>query len=132
VRQSDVGNGQCVCGKKARRLRNLPSDAVVYHSAITQGLADWVAAKARAKQYCWDLTPRQREVVQLVAEGRSINEIADILNVSHKTLEFHKHRIMECFHPKSNADLVLFALDRGIIHRPSRETAKTKTPSTEE
>ena len=90
---------------------------------------DWVEAKARARQYYRDLTPRQREVVQLFAEGRSMKEIADILDVSHKTVEFHKHQVMEQFNLNSNADLVLFALDRGIIHRPSQEGTKPRSTS---
>jgi DNA-binding NarL/FixJ family response regulator len=77
---------------------------------------DWAAAKARARQYYRDLTPRQRDVVQLFAEGRSMKEIADILSVSHKTVEFHKHQVMELFNLSSNADLVLFALQHGLIH----------------
>ena len=76
---------------------------------------DWVATKARARQFSRDLTKRQREVVQLLAEGRPIKEIAAILNLSEKTVEFHKHHVMEAFHIKSNADLVLFGLKRGLI-----------------
>ena len=78
---------------------------------------DWAATKARARQYYRDLTPRQRDVVQLFAEGRSMKEIADILSVSHKTVEFHKHQVMELFNLNSNADLVLFALRHGLIHQ---------------
>jgi len=44
-----------------------------------------------------------------------LKEIAAILNLSEKTVEFHKHHIMEAFNLKSNADLVLFALKRGLI-----------------
>ncbi len=76
---------------------------------------DWVAAKARARQFSKDLTRRQRDVVQLFAEGRSIKEMAEILSLSEKTVEFHKHHIMEAFNIKSNADLVLFGLKRGLI-----------------
>ena len=76
---------------------------------------DWVAAKARARQFSTDLTKRQRDVVQLFAEGRPIKEIAAVLNLSEKTVEFHKHHIMEAFNLKSNADLVLFALKKGLI-----------------
>jgi DNA-binding NarL/FixJ family response regulator len=61
------------------------------------------------------LTQRQSDVVQLSAEGRPIKEIAGILNLSEKTVEFHKHHIMEAFGLKSNAALVLFALKRGLI-----------------
>jgi DNA-binding NarL/FixJ family response regulator len=76
---------------------------------------DWVAAKARARQFSRDLTKRQRDVVQLFAEGRPMKEIAAILNLSEKTVEFHKHHVMEAFNIKSNADLVLFGLKRGLI-----------------
>ncbi|HTB92289.1 MAG TPA: response regulator transcription factor [Candidatus Sulfotelmatobacter sp.] len=76
---------------------------------------DWVEAKARGRQYSKELSPRQREVVQLFGEGRSLKEIADLLNLSEKTVEFHKHHIMESFRIKSNADLVLFALKHGLI-----------------
>jgi DNA-binding NarL/FixJ family response regulator len=76
---------------------------------------DWVALKARARQFSRDLTKRQRDVVQLFAEGRSIREIAGILDLSEKTVEFHKHHIMEAFNIKNNADLVLFGLKRGLI-----------------
>jgi DNA-binding NarL/FixJ family response regulator len=76
---------------------------------------DWVAAKARVRQFSKELTVRQCDVVQLYAEGRSIKEIGAILNLSEKTVEFHKHHIMEAFDLKSNAALVLFALKRGLI-----------------
>jgi DNA-binding NarL/FixJ family response regulator len=76
---------------------------------------DWVARKALAKQYSKNMTARQREVVQLFAEGRPMKEIAGLLDLSEKTVEFHKHHIMESFHLRTNADLVLFALKHGLI-----------------
>jgi DNA-binding NarL/FixJ family response regulator len=76
---------------------------------------DWVAAKARARQFSKELTRRQCDVVQLFAEGHPMKEIAGVLNLSEKTVEFHKHHIMEAFNLKSNADLVLFALKRHLI-----------------
>jgi DNA-binding NarL/FixJ family response regulator len=76
---------------------------------------DWVEAKARARQYSTEMTPRQRDIVQLFAEGRPMKEIAGLLQLSQKTVEFHKHHIMVSFNFKSNADLVLFALNRGLI-----------------
>jgi DNA-binding NarL/FixJ family response regulator len=76
---------------------------------------NWAVRKARAQQFAKELTPRQREVVQLLAEGRPMKEIADILKVSEKTVMFHKYHIMESFNLKSNADLVLFALKQGLI-----------------
>ena len=76
---------------------------------------DWAAAKSRARQFTKELTLRQREIVQLYAEGRSIKEIAGLLNLSEKTVEFHKHHVMEAFHLKSNAGLILYALKQGLI-----------------
>jgi DNA-binding NarL/FixJ family response regulator len=76
---------------------------------------DWVAAKARARQFSKELTKRQRDFVQLFAEGRPMKEIAAVLDLSEKTVEFHKHHIMEVFNLKSNADLVLFGLKHGLI-----------------
>ena len=76
---------------------------------------DWVATKSRARQFSKALTPRQRDVVQMCAEGRPIKQIAECLDLSEKTVEFHKHHIMESFNLRSNADLVLFALKQGLI-----------------
>jgi DNA-binding NarL/FixJ family response regulator len=76
---------------------------------------DWVATKGRARQFSKDLTQRQREIVQLFAEGRPIKQIAGVLNLSEKTVEFHKHHIMEAFNLRSNADLVLFAVKQGLV-----------------
>jgi DNA-binding NarL/FixJ family response regulator len=76
---------------------------------------DWAEAKARARQFSKDLTPRQRDIVQLFGEGRPMKEIAALLNLSEKTVEFHKHHIMVSFNLKNNADLVLFALNHGLI-----------------
>jgi len=80
---------------------------------------DWVASRSRARQFTKELTPRQREVVQLYAEGRSMKEIAGLLNLSEKTVEFHKHHVMEAFHLKSNAGLILYALKQGLISADS-------------
>jgi DNA-binding NarL/FixJ family response regulator len=79
---------------------------------------DWVERKARVQQFSKTLTGRQRDVVQLFAEGRSIKQIAGQLNISEKTIEFHKYHIMRSFNLKSNADLVLFALEHGLISMP--------------
>ena len=60
------------------------------------------------------LTPRQREVLQLVAEGRGTKEIATILSVSVKTVEFHRSRIMQQLDIHSTADLTKYAITHGI------------------
>jgi DNA-binding NarL/FixJ family response regulator len=76
---------------------------------------DWVATKARARQFSKEMTPRQREIVQMFAEGQPMKQIAGLLNLSEKTVEFHKHHIMVAFNLRSNADLILFALKKRLI-----------------
>ena len=60
------------------------------------------------------LSSRQREVLQLLAEGHSVKEIAFILNISAKTVEYHKYRMMEDLDAKTTADLIRFAVKQGI------------------
>jgi len=61
------------------------------------------------------LTPRQREILQLLAEGRSAKEIADMLGISARTVEFHKYQMMETQGLKNNAELLHFAIKHGIV-----------------
>jgi len=76
---------------------------------------NWAVREARAQQASKELTRRQQEVLQLLAEGRPMKEVAGILKVSEKTIMFHKYHIMETFHLKNNAELVLFAVRRHLI-----------------
>lgn len=61
------------------------------------------------------LTPRQREVLQLVAEGRSRKEIASALSISVKTVEFHKATLMRELNLRTVADFTLYAIEHGMI-----------------
>jgi len=61
------------------------------------------------------LTERQREVLQLLAEGKSMKEVASVLNLTIRTVAFHKYRIMEVLHAKSNAELVQYAIRNHVI-----------------
>lgn len=61
------------------------------------------------------ISPRQREILQLLAEGKSGKEIASILNISARTVEFHKYRMMEQLHIKTSAELVQYAVKHGIV-----------------
>ena len=61
------------------------------------------------------LTPRQREILQLVAEGRTAREIAGVLGISRKTVEFHKASIMRLLRLRTTAELTRYALAHGII-----------------
>jgi len=61
------------------------------------------------------LTPRQREIVQLVAEGRSAKEIAASLSISTRTVEFHKYQMMETLGLHTNSELIHFAIKHGLV-----------------
>ena len=67
--------------------------------------------KSRSKT----LTPRQREVVQLLAEGKSMKEVASVLNVTPRTIAFHKYRVMEELNLKTTAELIQFAIKSRIL-----------------
>jgi DNA-binding NarL/FixJ family response regulator len=62
------------------------------------------------------LTPREREVVQLLAEGKTSKEVAVALNLSVKTTETHRTNIMRKLDLHSVADLTLYAVRNGIVH----------------
>jgi len=62
------------------------------------------------------LSPRQREVLQLLAEGKSAKEVASILCISPRTVEFHKYRIMEELGLSTSAELVQYSIKHGIIN----------------
>jgi DNA-binding NarL/FixJ family response regulator len=61
------------------------------------------------------LTPRQLEVLQLLAEGHSAKEMAAILNISPRTAEFHKYRMMEALEIRTTAELIQYAVKHGLV-----------------
>jgi len=61
------------------------------------------------------LTDRQRQVLQLLAEGRSMKEVAYVLKMTPRTVAFHKYRIMERLRLRTNSDLVQYAIHEHLI-----------------
>jgi len=72
-------------------------------------------ARADATPPAGRLTPRQREILQLLAEGRSAKEIATTLGISARTVEFHKYQMMEALRVHNSAELVYHAIKLGIV-----------------
>ena len=62
-----------------------------------------------------ELTTRQCEVLQLIAEGKSMKEVGSILQISTATVAFHKYRIMEQLHIKTSAELIRFAVHQHLV-----------------
>jgi DNA-binding NarL/FixJ family response regulator len=82
---------------------------------VTEGLMGSMLRGPATRQAPQELTPRQREVVQLVAEGHSMKEVGNILNIAPRTVAFHKYRIMEQLNIKTTAELIQFAIKHHII-----------------
>ncbi|HOB98669.1 MAG TPA: response regulator transcription factor, partial [Verrucomicrobiota bacterium] len=61
------------------------------------------------------LTPRQREILQLLAEGGSAKQVADKLQISTRTVEFHKYQMMEELGLHNSAELLHFAIKHGLV-----------------
>jgi DNA-binding NarL/FixJ family response regulator len=81
---------------------------------IAQKLFDRFVRDPRA-EHTKHLTSRQREVLQLLAEGRTMKEAADVLHVTPRTIAFHKYKIMDVFGLKTNSDLLRFAMKERLI-----------------
>ena len=80
---------------------------------ITQGLVGTLVHAEKRKPV--ELTARQREVLQLLAEGHSMKEVATQLNVAPRTVAFHKYQMMEQLNVKSTAELVQYAVKHNIV-----------------
>jgi len=83
---------------------------------ITKDLVDVFLSRSSEKSKA--LTMRQREVLQFIAEGWTAKEIANRLNITPRTVEFHKAQIMDHLNLKTTADLIKYALTHGIVSTP--------------
>lgn len=84
-------------------------------SLITEGVVGSFIQNIQPKPSPDKLTLRQREVLQLLAEGRSMKEVAFMLNVTPRTVAFHKYAMMEHLRLKTSAELIRFALKNSIV-----------------
>jgi len=77
---------------------------------MTEGMDGSFIRKFKQRKAKYSLTLRQKEVLQLLAEGRSMKEVAFVLNVSPRTVAFHKYSMMEHLHIRSSAELIEYAM----------------------
>jgi DNA-binding NarL/FixJ family response regulator len=82
---------------------------------ISGGLANISLQDPEVRDHAPEPTPRQRQVIQLLAEGRSMKEIADLLNITPRTVASHKYRVMEILQIKTSAELVRYAVKHRIV-----------------
>lgn len=82
---------------------------------VTEGMLGSLMRPPGRERAAQPLTTRQREMLQLLAEGKSMKEVASILNVTPRTVAFHKYRIMERLKIKTNAELIQFAIRQHLV-----------------
>lgn len=82
---------------------------------ISNGMVDEAITPRDVPPTLRELSAREREVLQLLAEGKLMKEVAALLEISPRTVEFHKYRIMELLGVKTNAELVQQAIKLGLI-----------------
>ena len=110
----------------ARRAREAGADGFVLKHAAAEELIAAIRAAVEGKDElktassaapgagATALTPRQQEIVQLVVKGLTAKEIASVLGLSVRTIEFHKYRAMESVGVTTSAELIRYAIEHGI------------------
>ncbi len=83
--------------------------------ALTKDMVGSHVRSFRNKKPAYQITPRQREVLQLISEGFSMNEIADHLGITARTVAFHKYTMMQELMISSTAELISFGIKNAII-----------------
>jgi DNA-binding NarL/FixJ family response regulator len=97
-------------------LRDVLRGRIYLSPAVTRDLDEVMGRMTSIHEDVWArLTPRQREVLQLLAEGKSHKGVANVLNISVKTVQYHKYAILDKLGLKTNAELVQYAIRHGII-----------------
>jgi DNA-binding NarL/FixJ family response regulator len=108
-------SGYVLKSSAATELKQAIREALNGRSYITPLITGDVVCSLLEAREAPELTVRQREVLQLLAEGRSMKEVGDILNVAPRTVAFHKYRMMEQLRLKTSAELIQFAVKQGVV-----------------
>ena len=109
-------SGYVLKSSAAQELKQAIQEALRGRSYITPLITrDVVGSLIQQRTSRNDLTARQREVLQLLAEGKSMKEVAAILDLTPRTVAFHKYRMMEQLRLKTSAELVKFAVQQGVV-----------------
>jgi DNA-binding NarL/FixJ family response regulator len=91
-------------------------EAFLYPAAVTALIRDYLDRARRDDGSATDLlTPRETEIVKLVAEGHTSKEIAELLVISVKTVERHRANVLEKLGMRDRVDLTRYAIRRGLI-----------------
>ena len=109
-------SGYLLKSSAAQELKQAIQEALRGRSYITPLITrDVVGSLIHHRTPRHELTARQREVLQLLAEGKSMKEVGAILDLTARTVAFHKYRMMEQLQLKTSAELVAFAVREGVV-----------------
>jgi DNA-binding NarL/FixJ family response regulator len=106
----------CAASELTVAVREVLKGKTYLSPAIAKDTIDFLLRQDKElKEESQRLTGRQREVLQLLAEGKSMKEVASVLNLTTRTVAFHKYRIMEVLNAKSSAELVQYAVRNHVV-----------------
>ena len=106
---------RCAASELLTAVRQVVNGRFYITPLLTRDLLGTLEDQRQTPRAPGKLTPRQREVLRLLADGRSMKEAAALLNVSARTIAFHKYRIMEHLQAHSTAALIQIAVREGLI-----------------
>lgn len=98
-----------------RAIREVVRGGYYITPLMTKGMVGSFVQNFKRRRSKNHLTLRQKEVLQLLAEGRSMKEVAFVLNVSPRTVAFHKYSMMEHLHIRSSAELIEYAMRISLV-----------------
>jgi DNA-binding NarL/FixJ family response regulator len=98
-----------------RAIRLVLKGASYITPQLARGMDKAFINNPKGRGHARTLTPRQREVVQLLAEGKSMKQVASVLNVTQRTVAFHKYRAMGELNIETTAELIQFAVKSGMV-----------------
>ncbi len=102
-------------GELQKAIRQVVRGGFYVTPLLTDGMVGSFVQNFKRRKSTLSVTPRQKEVLQLLAEGRSMKEAAFVLNVSPRTVAFHKYAMMDRLHIRSSAELVEYAMRTSIV-----------------
>jgi DNA-binding NarL/FixJ family response regulator len=106
---------RCASSELPLAVREVMNHRYYVTPLLTKDLVGSLVHEPHARKALHQLTIRQREVLQLLAEGRSMKEVAAVLHVSARTVAFHKYRMMDHLNVRSTAALIQFAVREGLV-----------------
>jgi len=105
----------CAASELFRAIQQVSLGRAYVTPMVAQGMLESFVQEPQGREVS-KLTIRQREILQLLAEGNSMKQVAAVLNVAPRTVAFHKYRIMKRLGLTNNAELIHLAIREGMVN----------------